>query len=80
MPKKELKVGDKVRIVNVINCLFGYNYTMIGLTGQTTVITEKIKYSDEEEAEYKVQIDKSKYCWSANCLELVEHIRFIKNE
>ena len=82
MLKKELKVGDKVRIVNVRDCLFGYSPTMIGLTGQTTVITNKEKCSEDEEedVEYKVQIDGNKYCWSANCLELVEHIRFMKNE
>lgn len=79
MLKKELKVGDKVRIVNVRDCLFGYNPTMIGLTGQTTVITNKKLNYDDITWEYKIKADDGRFTWSDNCFELIGRT-VMKNE
>lgn len=79
MPK--LNIGDKVKIVNVRNCEYGYNSVMLKLTGKITVITNiyDICHGD---IEYKVKADGSLYDWSANCLEPVDcKCKFIlKNE
>lgn len=74
MPK--LNIGDKVKIVNVENCEFGYNPLMLKLTGKTTVII------NIDNTEYKVKIDSGIYSWSANCLKPVDcKYKFImKNE
>lgn len=75
MPK--LNVGDKVKIVNVKNCEFGCNPSMLKLDGKITVITNIVDI-----CQYKVKADGSLYSWSANCLEPVDcKCKFIlKNE
>ena len=81
MPK--LNVGDRVKIVNVRNCKFDYNPSMLKLTGRTTVITCITDESSDDymgEIEYKVKIDRGVYIWSANCLEPIKHKFIIKNE
>lgn len=83
MPK--LNVGDKVKIVNVRNCQFGWNPSMLKLDGKTTVITGVTDESSDNyigRTEYKIKIDYGKYIWSANCLKPVDcKYKFImKNE
>ncbi len=83
MPK--LNIGDKVKIVNVRDCEFGCNPSMLKLTGKTTVITCIIDESSDDyigKIKYRVKIDMGKYIWSANCLEPVKYkYKFIiKNE
>lgn len=83
MPK--LNVGDKVKIINVRNCQFDYNPSMLKLTGKTTVITDITDESSDEYmgvTEYKIKIDYGMYVWSANCLEPVDckYKFIIKNE
>lgn len=81
MPK--LNVGDKVKIINVRNCKFDYNPSMLKLTGRTTVITCITDESSDDymgEIEYKVKIDYGMYIWSANCLKPINYNFIIKNE
>jgi hypothetical protein len=77
MPK--LNVGDKVKIINVRNCQFGCNPSMLKLNGKTTVITG-VTDNYMGRAEYKIKIDYGIYIWSANCLEPVKCKFIIKNE
>lgn len=78
MPK--LNIRDKVKIVNVRNCEFDCNPSMLKLTGKTTIITNIIYKSYTGRTEYKVKIDCGMYVWSANCLEPVKCRFIMKNE
>lgn len=75
----KLNVGDKVKIVNVKNCHYGYNALMLKLTDKITVITD-INNTCRDDIEYKVKADGSLYSWSANCLEPVDCKFIMKNE
>lgn len=83
MPK--LNVGDKVKIVNVRNCQFGWNPSMLKLNGKTTIINDIYQGFNKNNyltVRYRIQIDYGVYWWSANCLEPVDcKYKFImKNE
>ena len=80
MPK--LNIGDKVKIVNVINCQFGCNPSMLKLDGKTTVIDDIYQGFNKNNyltVRYRIKIDYGVYWWSANCFEPIGRI-FMKNE
>ena len=70
MPDK-FNIGDKVKIVDVKNCEFGYNANMIDCIGQTTTIINEELTPDGMFRIYKIKVDKGRFNWSANCLKLL---------
>ena len=65
-------VGDKVKIVNVINCEFGHTSSMLELIGRETVITGVSNFFNKNNKlriRYKVKADGGLYGWSANCFK-----------
>ena len=67
MPDK-FNIGDKVKIVNAINCEFG---NMINYIGQTTTIINEGLTPDGMLRIYKIKVDKGRFNWSVNCLKLL---------
>lgn len=75
-------VGDKVKIVNVINCEFGHNSAMLELIGRETIITGVSNFFNKNNKlriRYKVKADGGLYGWSANCFEPIR-TAVMKNE
>lgn len=79
MPAK-FNIGDKVKIVDVINCEFGYNSNMVDLLGQTTTIINEEFTPDNVFRIYKIKADKGRFNWTANCLKLLIKRTVIENE
>jgi hypothetical protein len=81
MPK--LNVGDKVKIINVRNCEYGFNSMMLELVGKKTVITGvsiAFNKNNKLRVRYKIKADGSLYSWSANCFEPIGRRAVMKNE
>lgn len=79
----KFNIGDKVKIVNVKNCEFGYNDVMFDFLGQTTtIINEEPGFYSSIGRIYKIKADKGRFSWSANCLKLLTKrtVMVIKNE
>lgn len=72
-------VGNKVKIISITKCKFGYNNIMTDCIGQTTVITSKKLSYDNITWEYKIMADNGKFTWSSNCFEPIGRI-VMKNE
>ena len=72
-------VGNKVKIISVKKCKFGYNNIMADCIGQTTVITSKKLSYDDITWEYKIMADNGNFTWSSNCFEPIGRI-IMKNE
>lgn len=73
----KFNVGNKVKIISVKKCNFGYNNMMKDCIGQTTVITSKKNY-DGITWEYKIMADNGTFTWSSNCFEPIRAV--MKNE
>lgn len=60
--------GDRVLIVDVRSCAYGYNGYMERLVDQEAVITE---VNDEEDG-YRINLDDGHWFWDDTCFELIE--------
>lgn len=72
-------VGNKVKIISVKKCKFGYNDIMADCIGQITVITSRKLSYDDITWEYKIMADNGNFTWSSNCFEQIGRI-VMKNE
>lgn len=64
----QFSVGDRVLIVGVENCAYGYNGHMERLVDQEAVITEV----DDVDDGYRIDLDGGYWFWDDTCFELIE--------
>lgn len=69
-----LKVGDKVKIINVKECHYSYNTTMLDLEGQTATIIDKRNDTRGKVALYRIDKDKGVNMWCDKTLIAVENL------
>ena len=64
----KFSVGDRVLIVGVRSCAYGYNDYMERLVNQEAVITE----ADDVHNGYRIDLDNEDWFWDDTCFELIE--------
>ena len=71
-PQSRFRAGDHIRIVSVLNCLYGSNDEMLEcLNTEGTVVSSEWDAGRQIYA-YRLSIDRRRFLWSDNCLELAQ--------
>lgn len=60
--------GDRVLIVGVRSCTYGYNGYMESLVDQEAIITA----IDDIDNSYRIDLDDGHWVWDDTCFELIE--------
>lgn len=74
IPEPIAAVGDRVRVIDVKNCTFGYNRNMLMYIGMEAVVTKCRWSSESAEHLYCLDIDNGNYHWCRKCIERIEDV------